>query len=50
MFGRLITYWVYGGFLAALLLLFLTPVLVRSWPAALSVTFLCLPAYMIHQY
>ena len=50
MFGRLITYWVYGGFLAALLLLFLTPVLVRSWPAALAVTFLCLPAYMIHQY
>jgi hypothetical protein len=50
MFGRLIANWVYGGFLAGLLMLFLTPVLVRSWPAPLVATFLCLPAYMIHQY
>jgi len=49
-FGRLIANWVYGGFLAGLLLLFLTPVLVHSWPAPLVATFLCLPAYMIHQY
>jgi hypothetical protein len=50
MFGRLITHWVYGGFLAGLLMLFLAPVLVRSWPTTLVATFLCLPAYMIHQY
>jgi hypothetical protein len=50
MFGRLIANWVYGGFLAGLLLLLLAPVLVRSWSASLVATFLCLPAYMIHQY
>jgi Protein of unknown function with HXXEE motif len=50
MFGRLIANWVYGGFVAGLLLLLLTPVLVRSWPAPLVATFLCLPVYMIHQY
>src|ERR1700757_127939 len=50
MLGRLIANWVYSGFLAGLLLLFLTPDLVRSWPAAIVATFLCLPSYMIHQY
>jgi hypothetical protein len=30
MFARLIANWVYGGFLAGLLLLLLTPVLVHS--------------------
>jgi Protein of unknown function with HXXEE motif len=50
MFGRLIANWVYGGVLAGLLLVFLSPVLVRSWRASLVATFLCLPAYMIHQY
>jgi hypothetical protein len=50
MFGRLIDNWVYGGFLAGLLMLFLTPILVHSWPVPLVATFLCLPAYMIHQY
>lgn len=50
MLNRLISYWVYGGFLAALLILCLTPVLARGWPLALLATFLCLPAYMIHQY
>jgi len=50
MFGRLIANWVYGGFLAGLLMLFLTPVLVHSWPVPLVAAFLCLPAYMIHQY
>ena len=50
MFGRLIANWVYGGFVAGLLLLLLTPVLVHSWPAPLVATFLCLPVYMIHQY
>lgn len=50
MFGRLIANWVYGGFLAGLLLLLLTPVLVHSWQAPLVATFLCLPIYMLHQY
>jgi hypothetical protein len=50
MFGRLIANWVYGGVLAGLLLVFLSPVLVRSWRAPLVATFLCLPAYMIYQY
>ena len=50
MFARLIANWVYGGFLAGLLLLLLTPVLVHSWPVSLVTTLLCLPLYMIHQY
>jgi hypothetical protein len=50
MFARLIANWVYGGFLAGLLVLLLTPVLVPSWPATLVATFLCLPVYMVHQY
>jgi hypothetical protein len=50
MFQRLIANWVYGGFLAGLLLLLLAPVLVRSWSAPLVATFLCLPVYMVHQY
>ncbi|MGD0547119.1 MAG: HXXEE domain-containing protein [Terracidiphilus sp.] len=50
MLSRLIANWVYGGFLAGLLLLFLTPILARGWPPALLATFLCLPAYMLHQY
>jgi len=50
MFGRLIANWVYGGFLAGLLLLLLSPILVHAWPAALVATFLCLPVYMVHQY
>lgn len=50
MLNRLIANWVYGGFLAGILLLLLAPVIVRSWPPALVATFLCLPAYMVHQY
>ena len=42
--------WVYGGFLAGVLLLLLTPVLVHSWPVSLVPAFLCLPVYMVHQY
>jgi hypothetical protein len=48
MFGRLITNWVYGGFLAGLLLLLLAPVLVHSWSAPLVATFLCLLVYLVH--
>ena len=50
MLARLIANWVYGGFLAGLLLLLLAPVLVHSWAAPLVATFLCLPVYMLHQY
>lgn len=49
MFQRLIAYWVYGGALAGILFLVLTPILISSWPAALVATFLLLPAYMLHQ-
>jgi hypothetical protein len=50
MLRRLVDNWVYGGFLAGLLLLALTPVLARGWPLALTLTFLALPIYMLHQY
>lgn len=47
---RLISNWVYGGALAALLLLLLAPLLLGHWPWPLLATFLHLPAYMLHQY
>jgi hypothetical protein len=50
MLNRLVANWVYGGFLAGILLLLLTPILALNWPPALLATFLCLPAYMLHQY
>jgi Protein of unknown function with HXXEE motif len=50
MFKRLIQNWVYGGFLAGLLLLCLTPVFAAGWPVALLAVFLHLPVYMLHQY
>ena len=50
MLGRLIAHWVYGGALAALLLLLLAPLFVSSWPPVLAATFFCLPIYMLHQY
>jgi Protein of unknown function with HXXEE motif len=50
MLNRLFDNWVYGGFLAGLLLLVLGPLFVVAWPAHLIAVFLCLPAYMIHQY
>jgi hypothetical protein len=50
MLNRLIANWVYGVFLAGLLLLLLAPVVVHGWPPALVATFLCLPVYMLHQY
>lgn len=48
--GRLQALWVYGGTLAALLLLALTPVLTAGWPLADRLTWLSLPAYMLHQF
>ena len=50
MLRRLVDNWVYGGFLAGLLLLALTPVLARDWPLALTSVFLAMPIYMLHQY
>ena len=49
MIHRLIKFWVYGGALAGVLLLLLTPVLVNGWSLVLIATFLHLPAYMLHQ-
>lgn len=47
---RLIGYWVYGGVLAGLMLLGLTPVLTQGWPMPEVLVFLTLPIYMVHQY
>jgi len=49
MWDRLIRNWMYGGFLAGLLLIALLP-LVRGCSAVVMATYLLLPAYMIHQY
>lgn len=48
--NRVIQYWVYGGALSGMLLLLLAPLLLRGWPAHLAVTYLLLPAYMLHQW
>lgn len=50
MFERLQAHWVYGGFLAGLMLLALTPVLTNRWTAGQTLVFLSLPLYMLHQY
>ena len=50
MLTRLCDNWVYGGFLAALMLLLLTPVLASGWSLALLLIWLQLPVYMLHQY
>lgn len=50
MLDRLRDHWVYGGFLAGIMLLVLTPVLASGWPMALVLIWLQLPAYMLHQY
>lgn len=49
MMNRLVSYWVYGGFLAAFLLLGLMPAFTQSWDLALVLVFLQLPVYMLHQ-
>ncbi|MDE2030482.1 MAG: HXXEE domain-containing protein [Alphaproteobacteria bacterium] len=50
MMNRLISYWVYGGFLSGIVLLLLTPALAKAWPVLAILTFLHLPIYMFHQY
>ena len=47
---RLYRHWTYGGFLAGILLLVLTPLFAAQWPLALLAIFLHLPFYMLHQY
>lgn len=50
MLERLHENWVYGGFLSAIMLLALTPVLAADWSFGLILVWLQLPAYMLHQY
>ena len=50
MLSRLTQYWVYGGFLAGILMLALLPEFARNWSMALIAVFLQLPTYMLHQY
>jgi hypothetical protein len=50
MLARLRDNWVYGGFLAALMLFALTPVLGSGWSLAILLIWLQLPVYMLHQY
>ena len=50
MLARLRDKWVYGGFLAAMMLLALTPVLASDWSLPLLLIWLQLPVYMLHQY
>ncbi|PPD43617.1 MAG: HXXEE domain-containing protein [Methylocystis sp.] len=50
MLDRLMRNWVYGGFLSALALLGLFPLIAPHWPETLRLTYLFLPIYMIHQY
>jgi len=42
-------YWVYGGFLAGLLLLALTPFVATAWGIVMAAVFVQLPVYMLHQ-
>ena len=50
MVRRLFDYWVYGGFLAGVMILALLPILSTGWPPAFTAVFLLLPIYMLHQY
>ncbi|MEM8570538.1 MAG: HXXEE domain-containing protein [Pseudomonadota bacterium] len=50
MLARLEEGWVYGGMLAGLLLLLLSPLLTAGWDSASVMLFLTLPIYMLHQY
>jgi hypothetical protein len=50
MLSRLYANWVYGGFLAALMLFALTPVLASGWSPVLLLLWLQLPVYILHQY
>ncbi|MBN9242520.1 MAG: HXXEE domain-containing protein [Mesorhizobium sp.] len=47
---RLFNYWTYGGFLAGIMMLVLTPLFASDWSPAFTAVFLLLPVYMLHQY
>jgi hypothetical protein len=47
---RLIRYWPYGGLLAGIVMIGLTPALWEGWSPALVIMWLILPVFMIHQY
>lgn len=47
---RIVSNWVYGGFLAAFLLFLLLPVFAATWSLAMICVFSQLPVYMLHQY
>jgi hypothetical protein len=49
-FLRIERLWVYGGALAALVLLALVPLVWDVWPTSLTAIFLGLPFYMLHQF
>lgn len=49
MINRLVCNWVYGGFLAAFLLLGLMPAFTPFWDLPMILVFLQLPLYMLHQ-
>lgn len=50
MMGRLFKYWMYGGFLAGIMLLTLMPLLASGWSTTFTAIFVLLPIYMLHQY
>ena len=50
MISRLISNWVSGGSKAGVILLLLFPILSTNWTLIESLTFLHLPAYMLHQW
>ena len=50
MFSRLISNWVSGGSKAGVILLLLFPLLSKNWTLIEALTFLHLPAYMLHQW
>lgn len=47
---RLFNYWMYGGFLAGIMILALMPLLADSWNTTFTAIFILLPIYMLHQY
>lgn len=49
-FARIKASWVYGGFLAGLMLVALWPVLTEGWDRPSALACLCLAAYMLHQF
>jgi hypothetical protein len=49
MLNRIYAHWVYGGFLAGLLLMACMPLFTADWSPILKVCYLTLLVYMVHQ-